>query len=145
MASTETLLDDPELNDAEWDLAPLASDDAEVLSQLEDADRRAASFAGRYAGKVPELDGAQLVEAMRELSDIEDLAGRAGSYASLRFSTDTAEPERGALLQKVQELGTAIETKLLFFGLEWAVLDDAKAEELLGAEGLDFARHHLRM
>ncbi|HEY3018644.1 MAG TPA: M3 family oligoendopeptidase, partial [Solirubrobacteraceae bacterium] len=55
------------------------------------------------------------------------------------------DPERGALLQRVQERGTAIETKLLFFGLEWAALDDDKAEELLAADGLDFARHHLRM
>src|SRR3954466_6172962 len=82
---------------------------------------------------------------MRELSDIEDLAGRAGSYAGLRFATDALDEERGALLQKVQERGTAIETKLLFFGLEWAALDDDRAEELLAAEGLDFARHHLRM
>src|SRR3954466_3544014 len=82
---------------------------------------------------------------MRELTDIEELAGKAGSYAGLRFSTDTADPARGALLQKVQELGTAIETKLLFFGLEWAALEDDKAEELLAADGLDFARHHLRM
>ena len=31
--------------------------------------------------------------------------GRAGSYASLWFSTDTADPVRGALLQRVQERG----------------------------------------
>src|SRR3954466_2772621 len=82
---------------------------------------------------------------MRELTDIEELAGKAGTYAGLRFSTDTADPARGALMQKVQELGTAIETKLLFFGLEWAALDDDKADELLAADGLDFARHHLRI
>ena len=44
----------------------------------------------------------------------------------------------------MQERGTAIETKLLFFELEWAALDDERAEELLAADGLDFARHHLR-
>ncbi|MFL5956214.1 MAG: M3 family oligoendopeptidase, partial [Solirubrobacterales bacterium] len=71
-------------------------------------------------------------------------AGRAGSYAALRFSTDTADPTRGALLQKVQEESTALETALLFFELEWAALDDARAEELLAAEDLDFARHYLR-
>src|SRR3954447_22414052 len=146
MASTDTLLEDPELLETEWDLDPLVDAKGEegALAALEDADRRAAAFAERYAGKVEDLDGAQLVEAMRAIAEIEDLAGRAGSYAGLRFSTDTADPARGALLQKVQELGTAIETKLLFFGLEWAALEDDRAEELLGAEGLDFARHHLR-
>src|SRR3954447_24662606 len=146
MASTDTLLEDPELLETEWDLDPLVDAKGEegALAALEDADRRAAAFAERYAGKVEDLDGAQLVEAMRELSEIEDLAGRAGTYAGLRFSTDTADPARGALMQRVQELGTAIETKLLFFGLEWPALDDAKAEELLAADGLDFAGHFLR-
>ena len=34
-------------------------------------------------------------------------------------------------MQRVQERGTAIETKLLFFELEWAALDDERVEELL--------------
>jgi oligoendopeptidase F len=48
------------------------------------------------------------------------------------------------LLQRVQERSTELETKLLFFELEWADLDDDRAEELLQAPGLDFVRHHLR-
>jgi oligoendopeptidase F len=51
---------------------------------------------------------------------------------------------RGALLQRMQEQATAIETALLFFELEWAAVDDDRAEELLATPGLDFARHHLR-
>ena len=81
---------------------------------------------------------------MRELETLQDLVGRAGSYAMLRFATATADPERGALLQKVQERGTQIETALIFFELEWAALDDARAEALLAHDGLDFCRHHLR-
>src|SRR5215204_1954402 len=80
---------------------------------------------------------------MRELGELQELAGRAGSYAVLNFSIDTADPARGALLQRMQEKATAIETALLFFELEWAALDDDRAEELLATEGLDFARHHL--
>jgi oligoendopeptidase F len=75
---------------------------------------------------------------------IHDLVGRVGSYASLRFATDTRDPANGALLARVQERATAIETKLLFFDLEWAALDDDRAEELLAADGLDMSRHHLR-
>ena len=81
---------------------------------------------------------------MHELEAIQELLGRAGSYAMLNFSGDTADPPRGALLQKLQEGATGIETTLLFFELEWAALDDERAEELLAADGLDFARHHLR-
>jgi oligoendopeptidase F len=147
MATTELALEDPELLETAWDLDPLvaARGDDGAVAALDDAERRSEAFASRYAGRVAELTGAELVEAMRELETIEELAGRAGTYASLRFSTDTSDPARGALLQRVQERGTAIETKLLFFGLEWAALDDDKAEELLAADGLDFARHFLRM
>ena len=141
MASTDTALEDPALLDPLVDARGAEG----AVARLDDAEERAVAFADRYAGRVAELDGTELVAAMRELEAIEDLAGRAGTYASLRFATDTSDPERGALLQRVQERGTAIETKLLFFGLEWAALDDERAEELLAAEGLDFARHHLRM
>ncbi len=80
---------------------------------------------------------------MAELAEIYELLGRAGSYAALRFSTDTATPANGALLQKVQERETQIATTLLFFELEWAALSDERAEELLAGEGLDFCRHYL--
>jgi oligoendopeptidase F len=111
---------------------------------LDEAQQRADAFAAQFAGKVAELDGPGLATAMAELAEIAQTVGRVGSYAALRFAVDTAEPANGALLQRVQERGTAIETKLLFFELEWAALDDARAEELLQADGLDTARHHLR-
>ncbi len=146
MSTIADLLSDPELLETEWDLDPLVGGDgaAGVEERLVEAKRRATEFSDRYAGQVAGLDGPGLEAAMRELAEIEDLVGRAGSYASLRFSTDTADPERGALLQRVQEGATEIETKLLFFDLEWAAVDDARADELLRSPGLDFTRHHLR-
>src|SRR4051812_47905661 len=140
-------LTDPELEEVSWDLSDLIggaeAPQAAVDALLDEAKRRGDLFAAAYAGKVAELDGPGLVAAMRELGEIEELAARAGTYAHLTFSVNTADPARGALLQRVEEKGTAIETVLLFFQLEWAALDDAKADELLGADGLDFARHHL--
>jgi oligoendopeptidase F len=129
-----------------WDLDPLVEGEGSQGAdrQLDEADRRAAAFSERYAGRVKELAGPELAEAVRELQEIVELVGRAGNYAHLRFSVDTADPANGALLARVSERATAVETKLLFFELEWAALDDARVEELLGAEGLDTARHHLR-
>jgi oligoendopeptidase F len=146
--SAPEAVSDPELQQVEWDLSHLlngagADPQAAVDTLLDDAKRRADTFAERYAGKIAELDGAGLVAAMRELADIEETAGRAGTYAHLSFSINTADPARGALLQRVEEKGTAIETALLFFHLEWAALEDDRAAELLAADGLDFARHHL--
>jgi oligoendopeptidase F len=146
MATTADHLDDPELLATEWDLEPLVEGEGEegVERLLSEAREAAGAFAERYAGHVAELDADGLEQAMRQLERIEDLVGRAASYASLRFSTDQADPARGALLQRMQERATEIQTKLLFFDLEWAALEDDRAEELLKAEGLDFCRHHLR-
>jgi len=119
--------------------------EAGVDRLLDEASHRARKFADRHAGRVAALgSSSQLAEVMRELVEIDESVGRAASYAMLRFASDTADPARGALLQRVQERGAEIETRLLFFELEWAALDDVRAEELLAGDELDFCRHHLR-
>src|SRR3954470_18225184 len=122
-----------DLQDVAWDLEPLVDGEGPEGAdrQLAEADERAAAFAERYAGRVAELDGPGLAAAMAELQEISELVGRAGNYAHLRFSVDTADPTNGALVARVNERATAVETKVLFFELEWAVVDDERAEELL--------------
>jgi len=147
MSAPETVTDS-DLQGVSWNLSDLLDGDsadprASVDRLLGEAQERADVFAARYAGKLAELDGPGLVEAMHELGAIEEVAAKAGTYAHLAFSIDTASPTNGALLQRVEEKGTAIETVLLFFHLEWATLDDEVAERLLATDGLDFARHHL--
>jgi oligoendopeptidase F len=151
MAATAPTSADPELDQTAWDLGALVDGEGSegVERRLAEALTRSKAFAERYAGRLGELDSAGLAEAMGELGAIHDLVGRAGSYAALDFSTNTADPARGALLQRTQEQGTAIETTLLFFELEWAALSDERVDELLDGEGsdgadLDFCRHHLR-
>ncbi|MGC2374699.1 MAG: M3 family oligoendopeptidase [Solirubrobacteraceae bacterium] len=145
---TETAAEstDPELKATAWDLDPLVDGQGPdgARAQLKEALERARSFAGSYAGKLGELDGAGLERAMRELADIQELVGRAGTYAGLCFSVDTADPAAGALMQEVQERGTEIETTLLFVELEWAALPDERVEALLEGERLEFCAHYLR-
>ena len=135
-----------DLTDVAWDLEPLVhGEGAEGVERLlDEADERAARVAEAHAGRVAEIDGQGLAAVMAELQAIHDLVGRAGNYASLRFAVDTVDPVNGALVARVQERATAIETKLLFFDLEWAALDDDRADELLAADGLDTSRHYLR-
>jgi oligoendopeptidase F len=134
------------VEDVLWNLEELVDDGGvEACDRLlDEAGARAETFAERYAGKVSGLDGPGLAAAMNELGAISDLAGRAGNYAHLRFAADTDDPANGALVARVNERSTAIETQLLFFDLEWAELDDELAEQLLAADGLDLVRHHLR-
>ena len=134
-----------ELETVAWDLEDLVDGDGPEGSDrlLDEATERAEAFREQHAGKVAELDAPGLAGAMQELAGIVDLVGRAGNYAALRFSTDTASPENGALMAKAQERSTHIETQLLFFELEWAALDDERADALLAGEDLDTVRHHL--
>ena len=140
---------DPDLEQVAWDLSHLLGADADgdapaaVETLLAGARERAEAFAERYRGQLEALDAAGLAAAMHELGSIEDAVGRAYSYAALSFSTDTADPARGALLQKVQEQATQTATLLVFWELEWAALRDERAAELLASPELDFVRHHL--
>jgi len=120
-------------------------DEAAVAALIDEAERRAEQFAADLEGKVGELDGAGLIDAMERLAGISDLVGRALNFAHLRFAADTETPAVGALLQRSTERASRIQTRLLFFDLEWVAIDDERAEELLATEGLDFCRHHLRM
>jgi oligoendopeptidase F len=137
---------DPELESAAWDLEPLVDSEGSegVKRRMAEALERAQALAASHAGRLAELDSEGLRAAMSELAQIYELVGRGGYYAALRFSTDTADPANGALLQWVQEQETALQTTLLFFELEWAALTDERVEELLSGAGLDFCRHHLR-
>jgi oligoendopeptidase F len=147
MATTEALLSDPELLASAWNLDPIVDGEgsAGVERLLDEALERGAKFAEAYTGRLASLDGDGLREAMLELAAIMLLVDRAGSFAMLQFTTDTADPARGALLQKVQERGTTLETQLLFFELEWAALADDQVEALLsGGADLEFCAHHLR-
>jgi len=137
---------DEALAAARWNLDPLVDGKGAEgsLALLEEARVGAETFAKKHRGKVAELDADGLVAAMRSLEELFEKVGRAGSYASLWFTVDTTDPERGALLQQVQEKGAEIETSLIFFELEWNELPDDRAEELLADDRLAFCSHHLR-
>jgi oligoendopeptidase F len=140
-ATTET---DLSAADVTWDLEPLVDGKGEagVDGLLDEAERVAASVADRR-GAVAQLDAGGLATVMHELATIAELVGRAASYANLRFSADTTDPARGALLQRVEERATAVNTRILFFELEWAAVPDERAEALLPDDRLTFCRHHL--
>ncbi len=87
MSTTAENLADPQLLEAAWDLSALVDGDEEngVTRQLDEALERATAFAETYAGKLAELDRSGLATAMHELAAINELVGKAGSFASLRF------------------------------------------------------------
>src|SRR3954454_3558572 len=89
---------DPDLEGVAWDLSHLADGPEDVVARLASAREHAEAFASRHRGKLAELDGQGLAQAMHELAEIEEIVGRAYSYAALSFATNPADPPRGALL-----------------------------------------------
>ena len=117
----------------EWDLADLyeSPDDPRLQEHLDEASAGAAAFGERYRGKLGDLSAQELADAVAEAERLRSIATRVEAYARLRLAADSSDQSRGALVQKVRERNTQIETELLFFDLEWAGLDDDVAERLL--------------
>ena len=128
--------------DVAWDLEPLL--DGHSVDELLDRAEEVADQLANLRGTIAEMTAGALADAMHLSAELEDLQGRAGYYAMLRFSEDTQDPGRGAEMMKVQERGTAIAAKLVFLELEWAALSDERVDELLADPVLDFCAHHLR-
>ena len=140
-----TTIEQTGAEDVAWDLSDLyaSGDDPRIESDIAEAEEAAVAFRTRYYGKVATLSAAGLADAIDERERIESIATRALYYAHLRFSTNMADPARGALVSKLGEKAAGLETQLLFFGLEWAAIEDDPAELLLADAALDHWRHWL--
>jgi len=139
-----TSSDDADLTagDIAWDLDTLI-EGTDIDTLLDQSDTLTEQLA-QYRGRVVRLDATEMATAMHTMAELQDAQGRAGYYAMLRFSENTADPERGALMMRVQERSTALATQLVFFELEWAAVDEAHVDLLLQDPVLDFCAHHLR-
>jgi len=147
MTAVDTTTPDPDLTaaDVAWDLESLVHEKGPAgVGELIATGEAIAERIEAFRGRIPSLDSPGVVELMGELAALQDALGRAGSYVSLRFAVDTSDPERGAAMQKFAEQATAISTRVLFVELEWAEVDEARAEELLADPALGFCAHWLR-
>jgi oligoendopeptidase F len=131
--------------EVDWDLSDLyaSPDDPKLQGELDEAKTATEAFRARYRGKVAELSSRELAEAVTERERIESMVDRAMTFAQLRFSTNMADPARGALVQRSQEEYAALSTELLFFGLEWAEAEDSAAEQVLADPAVEEYRHWL--
>jgi oligoendopeptidase F len=110
-----------------WNLADLydGTDSPALAADLHEADAQARSFAARHEGKLAELSGAALADAIVAYQRIEEIFGRVMSYAQLQFASDGTNAVFGQFYQSMSERVTEISAHLLFFTLELNKLDDA--------------------
>jgi len=117
----------------EWDLSDLygEGDEARLRSDLDEAVDAATLFGERFRGRIAELSATELADALAERERIESVVDRARSYADLRFSADTSDEKRGALVQLALERAKDVDQELLFFDLEWLAVEDDRAEAII--------------
>ena len=114
-----------------WKLSDLYSSPAgpDLQADLKLAAEEAEAFAKAYEGRIATMDGKALGAAVARYEAMQDRLGRIGSYASLYYAQDQADPERGRFAQDVSERLTDIGTRLVFFRLEINKLDDTDLAE----------------
>jgi oligoendopeptidase F len=131
----------------EWDLSDLylAVDDPRLDQDLQQALQKAQEFEKKFKGKIcrADLQPLELLNALDEYEILLRVQSRPGSYASLHYSTDTSDSARGALTQKVREIGSQISTHLIFFDLELAKLPVETFQRLLQDGSLQKYAHYL--
>ncbi|MHB8571423.1 MAG: M3 family oligoendopeptidase [Candidatus Dormibacteria bacterium] len=128
-----------------WDLSPLylSRDDPKLSADLEWVLAEANRLRERYRGRIAALTPSEMAEALAAFEELTDRVERLGAFAYLDFSIDTADPARGALLQKVEERGSAVETETVFFRVEWTEVTEEAAARLVAAPELSRYRHFL--
>lgn len=122
-----------------WDLTDLypASDSRELRDDLTSALKRSEAFEADYKGKLAQLPGDGLAEAIKEYEAIEDLLGRVSAYAYLLYSCHMEHEDTVRFFQNMTENVTDISKLLLFFTLELnQIADSSLQEKVESSEGL---------
>lgn len=96
-----------------------------------------------YRGKVACLTPQEMLIVVRLLEDMTERAHKLIAFSYLYFSTRTQDPEASALFQAQKEFYSELHRNTLFFELEWAQLDERRAEFHLTEPLLVEYRHYL--
>ena len=126
----------PSLGDLpEWDLSDLYAglDAPELAADFDRMQQTCAGFAETYEGKLANLDGEGLADAIAAYEDIDRVLGRIMSFAGLLYQQNTQDPDRAKFLGDSQVRITDISQPLVFFSLELNRLEDAWLKERLDA------------
>ena len=128
-----------------WDLAVFyhSPDDPAIETDIEKLNQQADDFQQSYRGRVASLSAAEFAAAHEAMEAVYDRRGRLESYAFLNFAADTANSAYQALVAKMQDLGSALSQKMVFFDLEWNALDDDQAQAILDDPALAKARYFM--
>jgi oligoendopeptidase F len=129
-----------------WDLSELLPEPSEavILSRISDLEASVGKFEAWRSELSPELEADRLIAL---LDDYEKLVSKLivlGFYGSLWFASDTQSQAALDYRNRIEQVLTGVENRMLFFSLWWKQLDDDAAGHLLpsASEHPDY-RHFL--
>jgi oligoendopeptidase F len=126
-----------------WELDELAGSADEARERYAALVEESRDLAGRYRGRIAELDAAGLAALLDELDELEQRHGRVYFYCLSREHTLATDPETNDLVTYGRDRRAEIESLLVFVDVEWVAVADARAEELVASPELAPYRHKL--
>ena len=130
-----------------WDLTDLYAgvDDPQIEADMEATQKQAAAFEEQYKGTIAgkNLTAAHLRAALDAYEILIRAQFKPQAFAMLLFSTDTRDTQRGALLQRSREFGSAVDTHQVFFDLEIGQIPGETYDAIAGDQELAPYRHYL--
>jgi oligoendopeptidase F len=126
-----------------WDLADLypSTDDPTFRKDITTIVERTQTFRSTWSGRFGTATDDEMLSFINEYSDLLETLDRLGSYAHLRWSTDTEDPENGSVLQSIRETSSQAWTWLVFVGIELCALDDARIDHFMTCQTLAPWKH----
>ena len=123
----------PPLELGEWDLTSLLPDtDSRTLDQaFADLEERVVSFVAWRERLDEATSGETLLEILRAYESLLERAYELSAYGSLWFSADTQSSAALTYRNRMQQILTGVENRILFFRLWWMDQEEATAARLL--------------
>lgn len=129
-----------------WDLSELlpATDDKTIRARLAELEASVQAFVDQRSQLAPQMDRAQFMALMTAYEQIMEQLDKLGAYGNLWFSADTQSQAALTYRNRIQQVWTDVQNRMLFFDLWWKELSDDQAAALLptAEENADF-RHYL--
>ncbi len=131
MAEKKKMVDEKLKDLPRWNLADLydSIEDERIELNLDELKDMINNFQD-YKGKIGELSGRGLYEAVIAYENIQELMAKLASYSYLKYSEDTSLDDNVKFYQRIKEELNNLYTDTLFFPLELNKISDARLQQL---------------
>ena len=119
-----------------WDLSQLVRDpkNEDFKRFLDAIESRVAEFEAKRPNLRPDISTQEFEGIIHAVEEISEKLSIASGFAHLRYYADTSSNEASALVSRMEQLGSSIANRMLFFDLWFKKeLDDANAARLIEA------------